>query len=76
MQTLQLQLKNNLYHGLLQILSTFPKGDYKIIKTPNKTTNTKNINDYYGKIDSFKNIDDPVEWQKKIRAEWDRDWDK
>jgi len=24
------------------------------------------------KIDAFKNIQDPVEWQRKLRSEWDR----
>ena len=34
------------------------------------------LSDLDGKIQAFRDIDDPVAFQQKLRAEWDRGWEK
>ena len=41
-----------------------------------KTEGVDILSDLDGKIQAFRDIDDPVAFQRKLRAEWDRDWDK
>ena len=38
-----------------------------------KTEGTDILSDLDGKIQAFRDIDDPVAFQQKLRAEWDRD---
>ena len=34
------------------------------------------LSDIVGKIQAFRGIDDPVAFQRELRASWDRSWDK
>ena len=41
-----------------------------------KTEGVDILSDLDGKIQAFRDIDDPVAFQRKLRAEWDRGWEK
>ena len=66
MQTLILKVEDNVYDKILDLLST-QKG--VIIEKPSQVKEIKKL--FESKIKAFKNIDNPVEWQKNIRSEWE-----
>ena len=41
-----------------------------------KTEGADILSDLDGKIQAFRDIDDPVAFQRNLRAEWDRGWEK
>ena len=80
MRTLQLSIDDSLYDTLLAMLKELPKQQIKIIEEPLEPTPEKeqsfDINQFSGTIDCFKEIADPVAWQREIRSEWDREWEQ
>jgi len=66
MQTLILKVDDKVYKDILSLL-TGKEGI--IIEKPSQVENIKNL--FKKKVKTFKKIDDPLEWQKKIRSEWD-----
>jgi len=80
MKTLQLTVDDKLYDTLLSMLKGLPKQQIKIIEDTATSTipenKTTDLNQFAGEIESFSAIKDPVAWQRRIRAEWDREWDK
>lgn len=41
-----------------------------------RTEDADILSDIVGKIRAFRGIDDPVSFQRELRASWDRSWDK
>jgi len=81
MKKLHLTVEDHLYDTLLAMLKGLPEKDIEIIEDHNislKKDESKSIdiNQFAGKIKSFSAIEDPVAWQKEIRSEWQREWDK
>lgn len=84
MKTLRLNIEDNLYETLLPMLKGLPEEKIEIIEQQSEKRSLSNsdkerpfnIMQYTGKIKSFSKINDPVAWQKKIRSEWDREWDQ
>ena len=84
MRTLQLKIDNNVYDTLLAMLKGLPEDKINIIEDEQEDTNLSDtakmeahdIMAYSGKIKSFDGIKDPVAWQRKVRSEWDREWEK
>ena len=75
MKTLQLTLSDHIYDTLLAMLKGLPEEDVEIKEIESADMSEKkefDINQFAGKISCFKDIEDPVAWQKEIRSEWDR----
>ena len=66
MQTLILKVDDKVYKDILSLLTS---KEGIIIEKPSQVENIKNL--FKKKVKTFKKIDDPLEWQKKIRSEWD-----
>ena len=41
-----------------------------------KTESADFLSDLFGKIQAFREIDDPVTFQRNLRASWERSWDQ
>lgn len=79
MKTMELHVNESIYDTLLAMLKGLPKKDIEIIEfdhDPVKKDKSFDINKAAGILKSFADIEDPVTWQRKIRSEWDRDWDR
>ena len=81
MKKLQLTVEDHLYDTLLEMLKGFPRKDIEIIEdqsilSERHVDKASDINQFAGKIKSFSAIKDPIAWQREIRSEWDREWDK
>jgi len=79
LKTLQLKMDDSLYETVLAMLKGLPEEKIKIMEEDKISIGEKSnfdIMQYAGTMKSFSNIEDPVAWQKDIRSEWDREWDK
>lgn len=47
-----------------------------VVAQPEKKGQSEQLMELTGKIDAFKDIEDPVAFQRQLRAEWTREWDK
>ena len=43
---------------------------------PEEKEQSKRLMELAGKIDAFKDIENPVAFQRQLRDEWTREWDK
>ncbi len=75
MHTVQLKLDDSIYGNVMFLLNNLDlKGlEIKEIKLEHKQNNKDKINKLFKskKINLFSSIDDPLEWQKKQREEWE-----
>lgn len=75
MHTIKLKMEDNIYKNIMFILKNLQLKGLEIEEiyedTSTKTTKTK-IKELFSnkKIDAFKTIDDPMQWQKEQRDEW------
>ena len=73
--TVKLTIGDNIYHNIMFMLKNLQLKDLKIeeIKEDISVSNTKDkMKKLFesNKIDAFKTIDDPMQWQKNQRDEW------
>jgi len=79
MQILRLEINNSIYEHIIFFLQSLPKNlinishetktvPYQKNSLKNEIENLFNENSH---IQAFKEIKDPVEWQKSIRDEWE-----
>jgi len=75
MHTIKLKMEDNIYKNIMFILKNLQLKGLEIEEiyedTSTKTTKRK-IKELFlnKKIDTFKTIDDPMQWQKEQRDEW------
>jgi len=73
--TVKLTIGDNIYHNIMFMLKNLQLKDLKIeeIKEDISVLNTKDkMKKLFesNKIDAFKTIDEPMQWQKNQRDEW------
>ncbi|MEA2029541.1 MAG: hypothetical protein U9N49_11275 [Campylobacterota bacterium] len=80
MKKLEIEVSDSIYEHILFFLNSLPKNlihlTYKDEKTlPSKPITTKEqikeLFDKNSKITPFKAIQDPIEWQREMRNEWE-----
>ena len=72
MHTIKLKMEDNIYKNIMFILQNLQLKGLEIEEIyENKTTKIK-IQELFSnkKVDAFKTIDDPMQWQKQQRDEW------
>lgn len=75
MHTIKLKMEDSIYKNVMFILQNLQLKGLEIEEisdsTSSKTTKTK-IKELFSnkKTDTFKTIDDPMQWQKQQRDEW------
>ena len=72
MHKVKLKMEDNIYKNIMFILQNLQLKGLEIEEIyENKTTKTK-IQELFSnkKVDTFKTIDDPMQWQKQQRDEW------
>ena len=74
MHTIKLNVGDGIYAHLMFLLKNLKTSELEIIEDDQKEVVQKqeSIDFSQFQIDSFKDIKDPVEWQRDIRREWDR----
>ena len=73
MHTLKIEVKDSAFDKVKYLLSNLPADDVKVVsdfKEPERLGKSIDFSKY--NVQSFKDIDDPVQWQKNLREEWDR----
>lgn len=77
MHTITLQVKDSMYEHFLYVLKNLNPKEISVIEEKPSTSKThaplreelhKLFND--ANVTAFKNIEDPLEWQRKQRDEW------
>lgn len=71
MHTIKLLVGDKIYYHLISFLKNLKSSEIKIVEDK-KEEKAKEINFSKYKINAFKNIKNPLEWQNEIRSEWDR----
>ncbi len=76
MHRLVIDVNENVLDKIIYFLRNLPKKDVKVIE--DHVLQEKKIKDNYidfsqFQVDTFKEIKDPVAWQRQIRDEWNRD---
>lgn len=75
MHTIKLKMEDNIYKNIMFILKNLQLKGLEIEEicedTSTKSTKTK-MKELFSnkKIDTFKKIDDPMQWQRQQRDEW------
>jgi len=72
MHQLVLNIEDELLGKLHAFMKKLPKKDVEIISDKKITTSEEVLDFSRYRIPSFKQIEDPVQWQIDIRSEWDR----
>lgn len=74
MHTIKLNVGDGIYAHLIFLLKNLKTNELEIIEDYEKELLEKHEDIDFSKfqIDAFKDIKDPVEWQRKIRSEWDK----
>ncbi|MGJ0302705.1 hypothetical protein NG764_11615 [Aliarcobacter cryaerophilus] len=75
MRTVKLNIKDNIYQNVMFVLESFKEKGVQIEEITKLNKNQKDketLKDFLtnSKIEVFKNIKDPIAWQKSIRDEW------
>lgn len=75
MHTVKLNIKDSIYQNVMFVLESFKEKGVQIEELTKVDKNQKNketLKDFLAnsKIEVFKDIKDPVDWQKSIRNEW------
>ncbi len=76
MHAVKLNVEDKAFDKVLYLLKSLPEGDVEIIldnsvESEDKIV-TKSIDFSKYSIESLTKIEDPVEWQRSIRDEWER----
>jgi hypothetical protein len=71
-RNINLQVDESIYQNVMFLLNNLKIDGLKIIENKQEgQTDTDNFLDFSQyDIKAFKNIEDPIKWQKKIRDEW------
>jgi hypothetical protein len=74
MHTIKLNVGDGIYGHVMFFLKNLKTKELEIIEDTiaDRTMQDDGIDFSQYKVESFKNIKDPVKWQKDIRSEWDR----
>jgi hypothetical protein len=74
MHTIKLNVGDGIYSHLMFFLENLKTNQLEIVENKKKDEIQKDENIDFSKfkIDAFKNIKDPLKWQKEIRSEWER----
>ena len=75
MHTITLQVKDSMYEHFLYLLKNLNPKEISVIEEKPSKTHTSLREDLHklfndANVTVFKDIDDPVEWQRKQRDEW------
>jgi len=74
MHSINLQIEDNIYQNVMFLLNNLNLSGLKIqedsIASDKAKLQENNLDFSNYKINSFKDILDPVEWQRNIREEW------
>ena len=71
MHTIKLNVGDKAYAHLMFLLQNLKTDEIKIIEDMKENTDeTSSIDMSEYKIEAFKSIIDPLQWQQDIRAEW------
>ena len=73
MHTVKLQIEDNIYTNVMFLLTNLKLKGLEIEEEPKKDLTTKQkVKDHFKmqKINIFKDIKDPLKWQKEQREEW------
>lgn len=75
MQTIKLRVDDQIYENIMFLLKNLKHSGLEILENSKKhsvKTNKDQIKKLFESkdIELFASIDDPLEWQKKARAEW------
>ncbi len=76
MRTLKLSVSDHLYDILLAMLKGLPEKDIQINEVEQVSTTEKEKFDINELAGTVKWPVDGLTYQKEIRKEWDREWDK
>ncbi len=73
MHTVQLKIDNSIYDNVMFFLNSLKLKGLEIKEGESEeSSNSKDILDFSNyDVESFKNIENPLQWQKDIRKEWD-----
>ena len=74
MHTIKLNVGDGIYGHVMFLLKNLKTKELEIIEDTiaDRTMQDDVIDFSQYQVESFKNIKDPVKWQKDIRSEWDR----
>lgn len=74
MHTIKLNVDDSIYAHLMFFLKNLKTNELKIVKDEKSELAQKDEDIDFSKfkIDAFKDIKDPLKWQREIRSEWDR----
>ncbi|QFR42560.1 hypothetical protein [Sulfurimonas xiamenensis] len=74
MHTIKLNVGDGIYAHLMFLLKNLKTNELEIVEDEEKEVVQKQecIDFSQFQIDAFKDIKDPLQWQKDIRSEWDR----
>jgi len=72
MHMIKLNVGDGIYSHLIFLLKNLKTNELEIIedKISDPTKKDEDIDFSKFQIDTFKDIQDPVEWQREIRSEW------
>ncbi len=72
MHTIKLNVGDSAYSHLMFLLKSLSASGVQVIEdsTRDKDDSTQSIDMSAYKIEAFKAIQNPLEWQQEIRAEW------
>ena len=73
MHTIKLTVEDSVYSHIIFLLKSLNKKDIKIIEDKVTKTKSTSIDFSKYKVKAFQEIEDPVQWQQKIREEWNKD---
>jgi hypothetical protein len=74
MHRLVIDVNENVLDKIIYFLQNLPKKDVKVVEDhvlQEKSTKDNCIDFSQFKVDAFKEIKDPVAWQRQVRDEWD-----
>ncbi len=73
MHTLKIKIKDSAYEKIQYFLKNLPADDIEVVSDELESENPEmSIDCSQFNIKSYKDIVDPVLWQKTLRDEWDR----
>lgn len=70
MRTIRIDVNENILEKVMFFLRNLPKKDIRIVHEEEHNSHPLDMSKF--NINAFKDITDPVEWQRSIRDEWER----
>ena len=73
MHRLVIDVNENVLDKIIYFLNHLPQKDVRVLRDEVIEENTKNTSIDFSQynIESFKKIENPVDWQQQLRKEWD-----